>query len=739
MRLTVKKLLLSFLTLLLLTITYLLLQSSFSLDQLRRLYYSFENYDLEKLKSDSLEIRKKLHYTNYIYSGYNNFTSHYNHNLDKIKSIPLNEKCHTFYSQLLESDPQFKFKAFNSVGERLDKSSDRKEMFFKNELNTLKNEHRKGHPDKEFIPTLGMNRTIESKYYANLSKTQRVIQSMADTATIIRVFGKCFLNNDKIDDSLNKLSLEFSKRLFPFITNSIPVFRKAGTTQENGWPVVKNDEIDYKTQNSDESIMFFRDNSKGKGIVISATSRHAKDLQRLIRILRALNNQLPIQIIFKNDINKRNMELLEAAAVADVENVLDQTTSPNEHQNHLPELNLLQEYKNYGSDFPKQDLTFVNIVSCLERGYKYSFPGYSNKVLALLFSSFEEIILLDADTIPLVPPSEFFESNEYQKSGTYFFQDRSLRDNNDFMETNFFSNLFPTNEKSIETLFNIPQVTSKTMNNKYMTGWRHFQEAGVVVFNKKQHFLGLLMMFPLSLWAEPVHSSIWGDKEMYWLGLSMAGDENYEFNSNAAASIGENTILQNRKYYPNSKSNEVCSTHPGHVNSEGKLLWINSGFSYCKKNGYFRDRVKYPFSTFENKELISLFQSPLQIKAALIPPDLPNYREPNSPIDFTTELEIKKSWKSRKKDTDEINNDLKTGEKRKEFIEDYGPQKGWVKNPICFGYMYCAYDNIESYDSNKEFDTGKFYEFNEDERRKFNYLAKIWHTGGSRTLPKKKQ
>ena len=41
-----------------------------------------------------------------------------------------------------------------------------------------------------------------------------------------------------------------------------------------------------------------------------------------------------------------------------------------------------------------------------------------------------------------------------------------------------------------------------------MTGWRHYQEAGVVAYNKMQHFLGILMMFPLALWSEPVQSSI---------------------------------------------------------------------------------------------------------------------------------------------------------------------------------------------------------------------------------------
>lgn len=90
-------------------------------------------------------------------------------------------------------------------------------------------------------------------------------------------------------------------------------------------------------------------------------------------------------------------------------------------------------------------------------------------------------------------------------------------------------------------------------------------------------------MFPLCLWTEPINSSVWGDKDLFWSSLSCAADENYEFNEYSAASVGERTTDEKRKYYPNSQSNELCSTHPGHINEEGKLLWINSGFSYCKK------------------------------------------------------------------------------------------------------------------------------------------------------------
>ena len=48
-------------------------------------------------------------------------------------------------------------------------------------------------------------------------------------------------------------------------------------------------------------------------------------------------------------------------------------------------------------------------------------------------------------------------------------------------------------------------------------------------------------MFPLCLWTEPINSSVWGDKDLFWSSLSCAADENYEFNEYSAASVGERT------------------------------------------------------------------------------------------------------------------------------------------------------------------------------------------------------
>ena len=101
-------------------------------------------------------------------------------------------------------------------------------------------------------------------------------------------------------------------------------------------------------------------------------------------------------------------------------------------------------------------------------------------------------------------------------------------------------------------------------------------------------------------------------------------------------------------------------------------------------------------------------------------------------------MEFRKSWKSRKKDTDEINEKLPEGQEPYDFISEWGPQKGWVKNGICSGYYYCAYDKITSYSSEKEFDTGTLFEFDTKSCELYDYLSKIWHTGGSKMKPKVK-
>lgn len=303
---------------------------------------------------------------------------------------------------------------------------------------------------------------------------------------------------------------------------------------------------------------------------------------------------------------------------------------------------------------------------------------------------------------------------------------------NNFLETNYFTKLCPTNPNSMDTLFDIKLITNHTLRNPYMVGYRHYQEAGIVAINKSRHFLGILMMFPLAVWKEPVRSSIWGEKEMYWLGLSIAGDEDYQFNKYSAASIGEITTNSYHRHYPNSDTRELCSSHPGHIDKNGKLLWVNSGFKYCKKNAHFRDRNKFPFETFLSEELGSLYENPLKIKHGIVPPDLPILRQPGSPIDLTNENLIKDHWKTRTKDMDELDDEESVKIKQK---ADSNPQKGWNKNAICSGYQYCAYDLIDRHPHNEgPWEKGNLFEFSDELKSDYDYLGNIWVNGRTRSL-----
>ncbi|RLV94288.1 putative alpha-13-mannosyltransferase MNN15 [Spathaspora sp. JA1] len=659
-------------------------------------------------------IRRRIHYTKYLYSDYDKFIQIYGNDIEKIENTPLQDKCNTFFNHFLKENPDWTFPIYNNPGNRIDKIIDDKQRFFKDRSGKESDKSK-----------------IEQEYSQAVDRTIDISQKMADTASLMRIYGKCFLNKPE-NNRYNQLTQLF----FPFLTTKLPSFKvvtepSSTDLPENTWPVFdkkSNELISSRPTQSNNLVSTILENIKGKGIVISGSNTHTREIMRLIRVLRALNNKLPIQIVHSGELSAKSVRYIEAVAISDIDFLLDPRTSEYKYLKHI---DLLNNHEEYGSHFPKQHLTFVNIKPSINREHKNAFPGYSNRLLALLFSTFEEIIMLDCDTVPLVPVETFFQSKQYKSSGTFYFQDRTLRDYNDFFETNLLTSLFPANVKSLDSLFNISQITSKTLNNRFMTGWRHYQEAGVVVINKRQHYLGVLMTLPLSLWKEPMKSMIWGDKEMYWVGLSMAGDENYEFNPIPAATVGQLTTDSKRKYYPNSNTSELCSSHPGHIDEHGKLLWINSGFSYCKKNGYYRDKSKFPYSTFDVTELSQLYESPIRITSGIVPPDLPRYRQPGSPVDISPEINFKQSWKLRKLDIDEINNNV-PNEEKVQVIENWDPQRGWIKSDICSGYYYCAYDKIDNYFETGMKDKGKVYMFNDEDIRMLDYLGKVWHTGGTR-------
>ncbi|PVH23844.1 hypothetical protein CXQ85_004138 [Candidozyma haemuli] len=670
------------------------------------------DYSVRGFEAHDYQVRDEIHYSKYRFSLTDEFKKHVG-DWGSFVQKPQAEKCTTFFKFLEKKQPDWELPPLYE--EPYDKHAVAKGLYFEEAYKKIKKQKNRDKVENPDTITDKDRTEVNGWFQERVNKTVALEVRMADLMTVVRSYGHCFFGDSEPDKDLQG---GFARRLTPFFHDQLPRFETPdGASVDDQFPGCR------KYMPDDTLIQYYHENMKGKGIVISAATRYSKDIARLIRVLRGLNNKLPIQIVYRGDLSTKSRRLLQGAAVAPIETLLGESfTDQSLMKSVLPDVDLGDPAK-YGSELPIQHLTFVNIEAPMKKLAKHFFKGYNNKILALMFNTFEEVVLVDADAVPLEAPYDMFHSPEYKATGTYFFKDRSLRDSNDWIETNYFSKLMPHDHSSFDLAMGIKPVTDFTMDIPYMRGWRHTQEAGIVMFNRKRHYAANLALLPLALWGEPVKSSIWGDKEMYWLAMSIVGDEQYSWSKYDAASVGEFTSDPIRKMYNATAASEVCSSHPGHMSSSGRILWINSGFSFCKKNGYSRDEKKFPFSTFNDRDILKdLYQAPLRIRDALVPPGLPPLRSRGSHVDLAEEIKYRLESKNRKKDVDQLDD--------VQQIDSYEPQKGWIKSPCCTDYYYCAYNAIENYDNSGSIDSsGSVFSFAEEDRARYDFLGKFWITG----------
>lgn len=667
-----------------------------------------------------LHVRTGLHYPKYRFDTLE-FAPTFHHDWSAFQQKPLHDKCLAFFSHMKQAQPEWRLNAVGQDGH--DRLVCHKQLYVQRKLKELKKHKNLAAAEDVSDDELTV---INSWLQALVNATATVERAMADDATMLRIFAHCFLGPDGgalvASPELQPLYRWFGERMVPVLLGEFPILERGG-----GGALVDSFSYESPLYNPDEGILeHYRQHIAGTGIVITATTRFVRPIIKLIRLLRVLGNTLPIQIVYRGDILIRAKAVLQAVATQSKEDMLDPVYT---------DLKLVEKmYPGFGPDhdavknleYPPQDLTLINVDRAIRGDYKSAMAGFNNKILALFFSTFEKVLLFDADTVPLVPPHEIIASPEFSGSGAYFFQDRSLRDQNDWTETNLFAKLMPHRSNTLDMAMGVRPVTNHTLGNPYMVGWRHYQEAGLLVMDKRRHFGMFMALFALPVWGDIVKSLVWGDKELYWLAMSIVGDEDYHMNKNGAASVGEVTQLNHLKAYNNTQAHELCSSHPGHVNLEGKLLWVNSGFSYCKKNGWVRDSKKFPFSQFAAGE--ELYKKPLAIRHALVPPQLPMLRLPGGSPDTARQNEFNELFARRKKDVDQMDEDQ---------VHHYSPQKGWVKSSICSNYQYCAYDAIESYLAPNTLDTsGSLFTFLPEEASRFDFLGTMWMSGNRPTKVK---
>ena len=146
----------------------------------------------------------------------------------------------------------------------------------------------------------------------------------------------------------------------------------------------------------------------------------------------------------------------------------------------------------------KFDVKCINIQDYLEFS-NYNARNFSIKALALYLSSFEEVIWIDADIIPLINFDELFELEQYKKLGHYFM--------NDIFVIGKYENEFT--KKSIEFA---------KKYNVFLSDGEPETDSGLFLFNKKNNLDVLNTILDLNL-DQNSYKENYGDKELYKLSF----------------------------------------------------------------------------------------------------------------------------------------------------------------------------------------------------------------------------
>ncbi|CAI4050698.1 hypothetical protein N7582_005026 [Saccharomyces uvarum] len=331
-----------------------------------------------------------------------------------------------------------------------------------------------------------------------------------------------------------------------------------------------------------------------KGIVISVSTYQVGDSIRLIRVLRLLNNSLPIEIVHKSDLSEYYQQLLIASA-----------------------------RESASLDYPPQELWFLNVKSLLKDDYAAKFKRFSNKWLAITFCSFQKPILLDSDAVPFVPLDTFYEADEFKKTGTLFFKDRSFPTSKlSLRKINVLKKVIGDclgipldSKKGLELLKNRlnDDMAMDAVESLFIKHQKHYMESGLLVLDKQKHFFGLLVSIMLQF--SPIREYFYGDKEWFWLGLLISNDT-FTFHPVEASNVGK---LEDSS---TPDSARMCSIQLCHTDIHDNVLWLNGGLSVCKKACWKYDytRRKDIASRFESvDELQKHYQSPVRLENVIIP------------------------------------------------------------------------------------------------------------------------
>ena len=188
--------------------------------------------------------------------------------------------------------------------------------------------------------------------------------------------------------------------------------------------------------------------------------------------------------------------------------------------------------------------------------------GWAVKAFAVLASTFEQVLLMDADAVFIQKPEVIFEAHTgYRATGALLFHDRLLWQGAFQDRHNWWA-------KELKN-----HVPSATLNKSkvHNEGYAEEGDSGVVVLDKGRLpiFMGLLHICwqnTVAVRREYTYKYGYGDKESWWFGLELS-DALYTFEDHYGAVIGHALAVDGKT--------KVCGFTIAHVGEKDKLLWYN--------------------------------------------------------------------------------------------------------------------------------------------------------------------
>ncbi|KIV87284.1 hypothetical protein PV11_02839 [Exophiala sideris] len=232
----------------------------------------------------------------------------------------------------------------------------------------------------------------------------------------------------------------------------------------------------------------------GRGMVLTAGDDQAPYLLTTIPIFRKLGCNLPIEVMYLGDSD------------------------------------LSEDYR---ADLESLDGVITRDIAQMVNDEGWKLAGWAAKPFAILHSSFREVIFIDADSLFMKNPEVLFDDPSYQKTGALFFRDRLI---------------MPESKKRwLQQILPKP-ISRQVKQSRFWTGDSgHMQESGVVVVDKWRHFIALLLVTRMNgpdrdgnkdEGRVGVYDMVYGDKETFWIGWELVGDQDYSFHPGDAGIMG---------------------------------------------------------------------------------------------------------------------------------------------------------------------------------------------------------